>query len=168
LKPSFPDTLSELAVPIKTSDKVIGVFGVGSGAKNNFSSRDEDFLQSLAAQIAVAMERARLFEQERKRSHRLKTIFEFSRKISESLNLDEVLKLAVDSIQIAFGYHLVAVFLTDNDRKRFFVAQQAGKGIQMPSDFTVDLGKGLLGRAVSARKTLYCADVETDPNSGYR
>ena len=164
LRSSFPDTLSELAVPIKIGDKVIGVFSAGSGSKNNFSGRDEDFLQSLAAQIAVAMERARLFEQERKRSHRLKTIFEFSSKTSESLNLDEVLKLAVDSIQEAFGYHLVAVFLTDNDRKRLLVAQQAGTGISMPSDFTVKLDEGLLGRAVSARKTLYCADVRTDPN----
>jgi GAF domain-containing protein len=164
LKSSFAETLSELAVPIKIGEKVIGVFSVGSGTKNNFSRRDEDFLQSLAAQIAVAMEKARLFEQERKRSHRLKTIFEFSSKTSESLDLDEVLKLAVDSIQEAFGYHLVAVFLTDNDRKRFHVAQQAGTGISMPSDFTVKLDEGLLGRAVSARKTLYCADVRTDPN----
>jgi GAF domain-containing protein/CheY-like chemotaxis protein len=165
LKSSFPETLSELAVPVKISEKVIGVFGVGSESQNNFSSRDEDFLQSLAAQIAVAMERARLFEQERKRSQRLKTIFEFSRKTSESLNLHEVLKLAVDSIQEAFGYHLVAIFLIDNEHRRFFVAQQAAAiGKEMPSDFTVDLDKGLLGRAVNARKTLYCANVKTDPN----
>ncbi|MEE8417251.1 MAG: GAF domain-containing protein, partial [candidate division Zixibacteria bacterium] len=165
LKSSFPETLSELAVPIKIGGKLIGVFCVGSESKNNFSTRDQDFLQSLAAQIAVAMEKARLFEQERKRSHRLKTIFEFSRKTSESLNLHEILKLAADSIQEAFGYHLVAIFLLDNDRKRFSVAQQAvATGNMMPSDFTVDIDKGLLGRAASARKTLYSADVRTDPN----
>lgn len=165
LKSVFPEVLSELAVPIKAGERTIGVLVAGSARAHDLSNVDEEFLRSLAAQISVAMERARLFELERERSLRLRTVFEVSRKVSETLDLEQVLSLAVSSIREALGYHLVSIFMIDRDRRKFIVGKQASiEGMQIPADFTVDIDEGLLGRAVSSRKTVYCADVKVSPH----
>jgi signal transduction histidine kinase len=59
-------TLSELAVPMKVQDKVIGVINVESDRREGFDESDLTVLQSLANQAAIAIENARLYEQAQK------------------------------------------------------------------------------------------------------
>ncbi|MEE9555144.1 MAG: GAF domain-containing protein [candidate division Zixibacteria bacterium] len=163
LKSSFPDAFSELAVPIKISEEVVGVFSVGSESKNSFTNLEEEFLQSLAAQIAVAIDKAKLFEQEKERAKRLKIIYEFSRQTSKSLNVNEVLELASASIREAFGCHLVFIMLRESESQNFYLAQRSSESSLKVSDKEFDFrDNNLLGRTVNAGRTLYCADtVET-------
>ena len=56
-------TLSEVTVPIKVKDKVIGVLDAQSERVNAFDDTDLVVLQSLADQTAVAIENARLYRQ---------------------------------------------------------------------------------------------------------
>jgi signal transduction histidine kinase len=58
-------TRSELAVPIRAKDQVIGVLDVQSDKLDGFDESDLVVLQSLANQLAVAIENARLYEQGR-------------------------------------------------------------------------------------------------------
>ncbi len=57
------DTRSELAVPIKVGDKVIGVINVEHPQVNAFDLEDQMALEALAAQAASAIENARQFEE---------------------------------------------------------------------------------------------------------
>ncbi len=57
------ETRSELAVPIKTQERVIGVLDVQSDALDAFDEIDVVVLKSLAAQAAIAIDNARLYEQ---------------------------------------------------------------------------------------------------------
>jgi diguanylate cyclase (GGDEF)-like protein len=61
--PALPDTRSELAVPIHALGKVIGVLDVQSTELDAFDESDLDTLQTLADQLAVAMENAHLYEE---------------------------------------------------------------------------------------------------------
>lgn len=54
---------SELAVPLKIKDEVIGVLDVQSVSVNGLTERDEFILSTLASQIAIAVENARLYEE---------------------------------------------------------------------------------------------------------
>jgi len=162
--PTFPKTLSEISVPILMGERLIGVFSVGSTEKCAYGRVDESFLKALAGQLAVALERARLFERERERGLKLKTIFDFSRKLSKSLDVHEVLRLASTSIQDAFGYQLVTIFLIDHKNHRFHIGHQSSAtDKQLPDDFVVPLGQGLLGMAAERRKTIYSPDVNSEP-----
>lgn len=51
--------LSELCVPLKVGDKVLGVINVESAALEAFSDADERLLTTLAGQLAIAIERLR-------------------------------------------------------------------------------------------------------------
>jgi signal transduction histidine kinase len=59
--PYLPDTRSEMAVPMISGDKVIGVFDVQSDTIGHFSQEDANIYTTLALQVAVALQNARLY-----------------------------------------------------------------------------------------------------------
>jgi signal transduction histidine kinase/DNA-binding NarL/FixJ family response regulator len=61
--PQASEMQSELAVPLKVKEAVIGVLHVQSDRLNAFDESDAVLLQSLADQAAIAIENARLYDQ---------------------------------------------------------------------------------------------------------
>src|SRR4051812_2987482 len=108
------DVLEELgieaaiAVPLRVRDDLIGVLAVYPSAGRELTENEEQLLRALAAQLAVAVQNARLHEEtkladeerkvalesEREASRRLQALYEISRVFSESLSLD----LTLDAI----------------------------------------------------------------------
>ncbi|MEJ5223466.1 MAG: GAF domain-containing protein [Anaerolineales bacterium] len=61
--PPLPNTRSEIALPLKVNDVVIGVLDVQSDRPNAFDQNDLTILQVMADQIAAAIDRTRLLEE---------------------------------------------------------------------------------------------------------
>jgi GAF domain-containing protein len=61
--PDLPETRSEVALPLRVHDQVIGVLDVQSVEPEAFSDEDLSVLQVLADQLAIAISNARLFRQ---------------------------------------------------------------------------------------------------------
>lgn len=62
----LPNTRSEMALPLKTGGYVIGALDVQSVNPDAFTSTDVSVFQTMADQLAVAIENARLFQQARR------------------------------------------------------------------------------------------------------
>jgi len=60
--PLLPETRSEMAIPMIVGNEVIGVLDVQSRYINRFTAEDVQVKTTLAAQIAVAIQNARLFK----------------------------------------------------------------------------------------------------------
>jgi len=63
----LPDTRAELAVPLAIGDRVIGALDVQSKARDAFSDDLVTVLQTMADQLAIAIENARLYEESLRR-----------------------------------------------------------------------------------------------------
>lgn len=61
--PDLPNTRSEMALPLKLRDNIIGVLDVQSEKPGAFMEDDANTLSILADQIAIAIDNARLFSQ---------------------------------------------------------------------------------------------------------
>jgi GAF domain-containing protein len=61
--PLLPDTHSEMALPLRIGERVLGALDVQSTQAAAFDESDVAVLQSMADQVAVALENARLFQQ---------------------------------------------------------------------------------------------------------
>jgi len=61
--PFLPDTRSEMALPMRAGGRVIGALDVQSTDEVAFDQDDVEIMQVMADQLAVAIERTRLFEQ---------------------------------------------------------------------------------------------------------
>ena len=64
--PLLPDTQSELGIPLKVGDRIIGALDVQATRVDAFSPEEIPVLQILADQIAVAVDNARSYELEQK------------------------------------------------------------------------------------------------------
>jgi signal transduction histidine kinase/CheY-like chemotaxis protein/HAMP domain-containing protein len=61
--PDLPETRSEMALPLKIGDRVIGALDVQSRQASAFEDEDVALLTTLADQVAVAIHNAQLYEQ---------------------------------------------------------------------------------------------------------
>ncbi|HUM25976.1 MAG TPA: GAF domain-containing protein [Anaerolineales bacterium] len=61
--PDLPNTRSEMALPLKVRNRIVGVLDVQSEKPGAFTEYDASTLSILADQIAIALENARLFTQ---------------------------------------------------------------------------------------------------------
>jgi len=74
LNPDLPDTHSEMAVPLSAHGETIGALDVQSTDVNAFTREDVEVLQTLADQLAVAIDNARLFEETQRRLEELRAL----------------------------------------------------------------------------------------------
>lgn len=73
--PDLPMTRSEMALPLKIGNRVIGVLDVQSRQANAFNQEDLETLQILADQLAVAIENARLLSESQQALRELETLY---------------------------------------------------------------------------------------------
>lgn len=60
----LPNTRSEMAIPMVVGDKLLGVFDVQSDQPNQFTQEDANIYTTLAAQVAIALQNARLYQEQ--------------------------------------------------------------------------------------------------------
>ena len=73
--PLLPNTRSEMALPLRAENKVIGVLDIQSNTPNAFSDDDVSIMQILADQLAAAIERTRLLQEVERNLQELETAY---------------------------------------------------------------------------------------------
>ena len=63
--PELPDTHSEMALPLKSENRLVGALDVQSTERGAFTNEDVQMLSLLADQVSLAIENARLFDETR-------------------------------------------------------------------------------------------------------
>ena len=74
--PNLPETRSEAALPLRVAGRVIGALDVQSKELNAFSNEEINVLATLADQVAIAIENARLFSEARLALNETRALFE--------------------------------------------------------------------------------------------
>ncbi|HWQ05513.1 MAG TPA: GAF domain-containing protein [Longilinea sp.] len=88
------------AVPIQVRGETVGIIRVqDSGTEREWTEEELDTIQSVADQVAVALENARLFEQTVRRAEREKKALEITNKIRSTNDPKEMLRIAAEELQ---------------------------------------------------------------------
>jgi len=101
--PLLPETHSEMALPLISRDQVIGALTVQSTEVRAFSDEDITVLQTIADQVANAIENARLFEETQHLAQRERTISQITSKLRSALDLETILQTTVQELGQALG-----------------------------------------------------------------
>jgi GAF domain-containing protein len=100
-----------LRVPIKVREQIIGVVRIQPASEVTWSEDELAVLQSLSDQLGVALESARLYQDSQRLALREQITSEVTSRIRETLDLEAVLKTAVQEIQKTMGVPEVVISL---------------------------------------------------------
>lgn len=164
---SLPETLSEIALPIKVENRILGVLDVQSTQIHAFHEVDALVLRALAASIAVAFEGAQLYNDLQRRVDQINTVFEISHALNSILDPDELLNEIAQTIHRRFNFPFVHVFTVHAGRRLIFYRTGSGERSQAfrEQDVTYDLdaADGIIPWVAREGKTHLCNDTSEDP-----
>lgn len=109
--PLLPDTKSEAAVPIALGSQVLGVLDVQHNVANGLQQQDVDMLQSIANQVAVALQNTRLYADTQAHADQEAMINEINQKILQTTDMESAMKVAIRELGRAVGAPQTAVRL---------------------------------------------------------
>ena len=159
--PSLPGTKSEIVLPLRIEDRVFGVLDVQSNKLNGFHPNDILVLDSLAANIARAVEGAYLYSNLRRRADQLAVISEVGEKITSTLDLTELMRTTAILIQKKFNYPFVHLFTVHPNRRQIIF--EAGSGTRSKklqgSVLSLDEPKGIIPRVARNGRSILVNDV---------
>jgi len=100
-----------LAIPIRVRDQVIGVVDGRKPDGSVWTQEEQRLLNTLVDQLGVALESARLYRDTQRRAAQERLVGEVTARIRETLNMETVLKTAVDEIRQALQLERLVVRL---------------------------------------------------------
>jgi len=124
--PNLPETKSEVVVPLKLEERVLGIMDIQSDQLHAFHPNDLLILDTLAANVARAVEGAHLYSDLRRRADQLALIAEVSEAATSTLDLSELMHTTAELIHKKFGYPFVHLFTVHPNRRR--IIYEAGSG----------------------------------------
>jgi sigma-B regulation protein RsbU (phosphoserine phosphatase) len=156
--------VAELAVPLMSRDRVVGVLDLGSRRAGALTVAHRDLLVVLGNHLASAIERSRLFENTRDQARRLSLLHEVSRELSSILDRRRLLAKVAELLRRLVGYDVISVMLWDPLQHHLepWLGLYAD-GSEVGREKPVPLGQGLCGTAAALRQSIRVPNVEVDP-----
>jgi len=120
-----PDMRSAISVPIRIGERVIGVIEAQGRRPAAFGDADVHLLSIVAGQLAGALENARLYTAERRRTEEMLALLDVAETVSSSLNLPDMLNAAARRTIQVCRVDVCLIFLLTEDGNHFRFASRA-------------------------------------------
>ncbi|MDO8753263.1 MAG: GAF domain-containing protein, partial [Anaerolineales bacterium] len=114
---------SEMCVPLRSGDRIIGVVNIESTRLNAYNENDLRVLETIAAQISVSIQNARLLESELKRRQEAEALQQATAAITSSLDLKNILESLLEQLSAVVPLDSAAVILHENEQLVLVAAQ---------------------------------------------
>ncbi len=152
-----------LALPLQLERRIIGLLELyDRQASRQFTPDEVQLCRALAHQTALAMERARLFNETRQRLNEVAELYTLANEIATNLNLTEVLDAIVQAIRRALGCRGCCIFLLDASSQMLEIKAAAGLKPEWREAARLRLGEGIAGRAAAEVCPIYLPDTLQD------
>ena len=109
--PLLPHTRSELTLPLRIGDRLLGVLDVQSVEEAAFDNDDVRALQGMADLVAIALENARLFTTTRQSTHYQRLISRISGRTQQAVSVADVLAQTVEELGETFDLQQATICL---------------------------------------------------------
>jgi GAF domain-containing protein/CheY-like chemotaxis protein len=157
---------SYLGVPILLGDRSIGAISVQSTTQEGrFGESDARLLSTIAANVGVAIQNARLFREAHRRADEMAALAEVGQEISATLDVQVILERIGERVQTLLAADSVALFLADADGRAFRPILALGSIAEAIMADTILEGEGILGDVIRRRTPEFVNDTGSDPRT---
>ncbi|MBF0428698.1 MAG: GAF domain-containing protein [Magnetococcales bacterium] len=154
-------TESMICVPLTDRGSAFGAIQIinkRSGFQKRFTEEDQRLAEDIALSASIAVRNARLLETE-SRVKEMNTLMEVSRQISSTVDMDQVLHLAVSLAGDLVEISMASVALVDESKGKLFLAAISGEvKVEPEAEWQITL-LSMLEQARQSKKLTYIPDA---------
>jgi signal transduction histidine kinase len=162
--PGHPPMESFLGVPIGVRGVTFGNLYLTEKADDDeFSADDEEVVRLLAAQAAVAIENARLYESSRQWSRQLESLNEISESLVGEADLQHLFTLAASRLRELIDARIVMIQRPTPDGEWLTVECAEGEGSERLHDLRIELARSKSGRTLERKRSERIDSLLDDP-----
>jgi PAS domain S-box-containing protein len=156
---AFKDIHSWMGVPLESNDRLIGMLTLSHVEPDFYTERHAALVQAIAAQVAVAIDNARLYEQVQERTQELSSLLTVSRNVASTLELQPLLQLIVEQLKEIADFHRCSIFELSGDTM-FVLDSRASLSEPAPLTMRISIRDlGLIWQSMSRGESVIIDDV---------
>lgn len=152
-------TLSELCVPLKVGERVIGVVNAESAQLDAFTVADERLLTALAGQLAIAIDRLNAESIERRRAGKLAVLYQASQEIVASLEPQQIYAAVYRATSLLMPADAFVITLLDESAQQIDPVYVVDRGQEMAAK-RMPAHHGLSGHVIATGKPAHIGDQD--------
>jgi len=158
-----PNVCSELAIPLITKNRVIGVIDIEAREPGAFTEEHLRVLTLVASRMAAGIENAQLYTRTTKQARILLLLNEIARELTSILNFDELLGRIAELVRRLIDYQMFSILLVDpsGEMLQHRFSLRFNENIHLKHE--IPLGRGLVGYAAQSKEAVLVPDVSKDP-----
>jgi sigma-B regulation protein RsbU (phosphoserine phosphatase) len=160
---ALPNVFSELAVPLTTKNRVIGVIDLEARHVGYFTEEHKRLLALIASRMAAGIENAQLYTRTTKQARILLLLNEIARELTSILNLDELFGRIAELLRRLIDFQMFSILLLDasGEKLQHRFSLRFNENVHVKHE--IPLGRGLVGRAAQTKQSILVPDVSKDP-----
>jgi len=160
IKETIPSFNSLLVSPVQSGEKPIGTISVQSDKLHAFSAWDEELLNALSIQAAIAIENSRLFQNTEQHLKEVNSLYSISRGLASSLDTDKLIKDVVNLLGTNFGYYHTQFFMLDEITGDLILKSASGEmADRIEQNHQIPKGMGITGHVVETAEPYFINNV---------
>ena len=160
--PNWDAARSELAVPLKIDQRVIGVIDVQSVKPGAFNTNDERLMLTFAERAALALENARLFSEANRRLKRIGALHTIDKAISTSFDINMTAGVFLEQALTYLEVDAANILLFNPAIHTLECIGRKGFRTSALKYTDLRLGQDLAGQVALQREIKYIPDLQED------
>ena len=159
---AVPNVCSELAIPLITKNRVVGVIDIEGREPGAFSEEHQRILTLVASRMAAGIENAQLYTRTTKQARILLLLNEIARELTSILNLDELFGRIAELVRRLIDYQMFSILLLDasGEKLQHRFSLRFNENIHLKHE--IPLGRALVGYAAQNKQAVLVPDVAKD------
>jgi PAS domain S-box-containing protein len=159
--PLLPLTRSEMAIPMRIGDRILGAVDVQSTAFNAFTQDDINILQILANQTAVAVQNEDLFTHTTQSLSRHRLLHKITSSNVENMTVEDAIRATLEVLHQSMPEEQITYFTIGEHND---LIARANAGITNPDQTSrrIPFGQGVVGRVASDGTSIRVNDTQTN------
>src|SRR6185369_11061762 len=153
---------SFVGMPIIQDGRLLGVLSFVSARPLRLGPEERELLDTLVGQAALAIRNARLFAATEGREREASALFDVTRRLGATLDLEEILDIVAEGTVRAMGSDAAGFLRWDGARERLVVARAVNYSLELAQSLAIRPGEGVSGRAYAELRVCWTDDRAAD------